>query len=602
MSLSTCCDCATALLGLVCDNFLLVVALAVAGMLWHYREAILGGWRKRIVVPIPPEADPGWADGPVLAERSIKDPSNPRLVVCFDPCSGRKLGTMPAMTPEQVRQAVAAAREAQNKWATSSWDTRRQLLKLLQDYIVENQETICQVAARDTGKTMVDGAFGEVLTTCEKIRWTLAHGERVLKPEHRDVGWIMTHKNAGVYYEPLGVLGAIIPWNYPFHNMYGQLISTLFAGNGIVLKVSEHASWSAQYYVSIVHAALERLGYSKDLVQIVTGFGDAGNALVCSGVDKVVFIGSPEVGKLVMRAASETLTPVVLELGGKDCAIVCDDCDFDQVVQLSLRGTFQNCGQNCIGLERLIVHAAIYDRFVETMAANVSALSQGAPLDGDVDCGAMTMGSLAMKGIQDLVDDAVSKGARLLAGGKPNTAAGPAFYTPTLLVDVTSSMRIAQQEVFGPVMVIMKAADDKDALGIANGCEYGLGSSVFSLDTKRATRIANALNTGMCNVNDFGVNYLCQSLPFGGVKISGFDRFAGVEGLRGCCVPRAMTSDKLSFIRTTIPPPLQYPVTSAGFKFCKGLIQMFYGDGMGARIAGIAGLISASLATKPKQS
>lgn len=267
---------------------------------------------------------------------------------------------------------------------------------------------------------MVDGAFGEILTTCEKLKWTIDHGEQALQPEYRAAGSMMMHKRARVEYLPMGVLAAIIPWNYPFHNIFGQVISAVFAGNAIVIKVSEHACWSSAYYGRILRAALEQLGHDPDLVQLVTGYGETGAALINSGVDKLTFIGwsgarsrlifqssiphplppfhypnpkgSPGVGKLVMKAAADTLTPVVLELGGKDAAVVCEDCDFDQVTNMAMRGTFQNCGQNCCGLERLVVHERIYDRFVEDMKKRVNALTQGPPLDGEFDCGAMTMG------------------------------------------------------------------------------------------------------------------------------------------------------------------------------------------------------------------
>lgn len=250
------------------------------------------------------------------------------------------------------------------------------MLNLLNDYIVEHQAEICRVASRDTGKTMVDGAFGEVLTTCEKISWTIANGEAALAPEYRGVGWLAAHKTARVEYVPFGVLGAIIPWNYPFHNMLGQVISAIYAGNAIVLKVSEHSVWSSQVYLQVVRAALRARGHSEELVQVVNGFGATGAALI-PRVDKLTFIGSPQVGKLVMRQAAESLTPVVLELGGKDAAIVCDDADLAQVVNLAMRGTFQNCGQNCIGLERLVVHAKVYDDFVGRVEGLVRGLVQG---------------------------------------------------------------------------------------------------------------------------------------------------------------------------------------------------------------------------------
>lgn len=214
-----------------------------------------------------------------------------------------------------------------------------------------------------------------------------------------------------------------------------------------------------------------------------------------------------------MRHASHTLTPVILELGGKDVAIVFDDADYDQVIQVSLRGTFQNSGQNCAGLERIVVQSGIYDKFVSDMEKHVKALRVGPPLGSEpVDMGAMTMYTQLAK-VQELVDDAVSEGARLLVGGKPFTH--PSFpqgqyFAPTLLVDVTPLMRIAQEEVFGPVMVIMKFGSEQEGIQIANSSEYALGSSVFTLDYERGERVAKQVRAGMCNVNDFGANYLCQ--------------------------------------------------------------------------------------------
>lgn len=405
----------------------------------------------------------------------------------------------------------------------------------------------------------------------------------------------------------MGVLGAIIPWNYPFHNMLGPVISAIYSGNGLVLKVSEHSVWSSRFFLEIVQSALEAAGHNRDLIQVVNGFGATGAALI-PVVDKLTFIGSPEVGKLVMKTAAESLTPVVLELGGKDAAIACEDCDYGQVVRVAMRGTFQNCGQNCIGLERLVVHAGIYDKFVSEMEGLVNDLSQGPPLTGDYDCGAMTMGLDEIARIEKLVNQAVSAGARLLAGGRRNTSpqcANGSFMEPTLLVDVTRDMDIARNEVFGPVMTIMRAEDDDDAIAIVNSTLYGLGGSVFTLNHERATRIGRALRTGMMNLNDYGVNYLCQSLPFGGVSISGFDRFAGVEGLRGCCNMRAFTDDKpvtrFLGIRTDIPPPLQYPINASGFQFVSGLISLFYGDGLMARVRAVGSLVSAALKGKPKR-
>ena len=482
------------------------------------------------------------------------------------------------------------------QWAKTTYAERRRVLRVMLDYIVTHQEEICSESVLDSGKTKIDAQFGEMLTTLEKLRWVLAEGEDALKPESRSsANSLMTmHKKAWVEFHPLGVLAVIAPWNYPFHNLFGHIVAGLFAGNAVVLKASEHTSWSSQYYQAICDAALEATGHSRDLVQIVTGFGETGAALVQADVDKIFFTGSGKVGKLVMRAAAERLTPVVMELGGKDPMILCEDCDFETVVHIAMRGTFQNCGQNCVGIERIYVLESLHDKFLAAVVDKVKALRQGAPLLEDVDCGSMVMPG-EIERIQSLVDDAVAKGAKIVCGGRRNTSVahkGGQYYEPTILTGVDHSMRITQEEVFGPIMVLMKAKNDADVVRLVNDCPFGLGSSVFSLDVARAERIASQIRAGMTNVNDFGINYLCQSLPFGGVKESGFDRFAGIEGLRGCCLMKSCTRDRVPFIRTSIPPPLQYPLRNNSFPFSTALFSLGYNRTLTGKLKAIWGLIT----------
>jgi acyl-CoA reductase-like NAD-dependent aldehyde dehydrogenase len=524
------------------------------------------------------------------------EPLNPRSagegkIQCFDKGTNKPMGVRHAMSRNDVKAAIERARVAQKEWATSSFATRRRLLFALMDFVIKEHETICKTSAVECGKTMLDGTLGEILTTLEKLSWTAHYGENYLQEEVREVGLISIHKRASVSYLPLGVVSAIVSWNYPFHNIIGPMISALFAGNAFVGKVSEWSSFYTSYYQDIVRNAIVKLGYSADLVTFVTGFAEAGEALVEMS-DKVTFIGSPQVGKLVMRKASETLTPVVLELGGKDPAVVCDDADLKQLIPVVMRGTFQNCGQNCVGLERVVVHTKIYDDLIARLRPLVAGLSQGPTSEGGVkDCGAMTMGPLSVDKIHKMVQDAVKQGAKCLAGGKKPKESGNMYYPPTMLVDVTTEMEIAQEEVFGPIMVVFKAKDDEDAIRIVNACPYGLGSSVFSSNPQRANAIGSKLRTGMMNVNDFGINYLCQSLPFGGTKISGFDRFAGIEGLRGNCLVRSETRDRIPGVKTEVPPALQYPVTENSFKFSMLLVQVLYGR-IPTMVKAVAGLIT----------
>lgn len=492
----------------------------------------------------------------------------------------------------QVIESVNKAREAAQEWRHSSFAQRRRLLNIILKYTLENQEEICRISAADSGKPMVDAAFGELIVTCEKIHWLLSEGEQWLLPESRSAGRMMFYKKARVEYHPVGVVGAIVPFNYPFHNIFNPLTAAIFAGNAIVIKVSEHGSWSALHYRKAIEAALAAAGAPEGLVQIVTGYGDAGNALVTSGVDKLIFVGSTGVGRKVMEAASANLTPVVLELGGKDAFILCEDANLNAAVPTALRGAFQSCGQNCTGAERFIVHEKIADDFVARCVSAVNSIRVG-PATGTefVDCGSLCLPGLAEK-VQSLVDDAVAKGATVVAGGKipPTHGTTGQYYPPTIVTNVNNTMRIWQEEVFGPVMVVVTFKTDEEAIELANDCDFGLGSSVFSRNTKRARAMGSKIQAGMTSINDFAATYMAQSLPFGGVKESGFDRFAGVEGLRGMCLPKAVAEDRWPF-STTIPPLLQYPVKPQAFNFVTSLVWMFYAPSLLGNIKGLGGLI-----------
>mmetsp|Transcript_35117 Transcript_35117/g.108797 ORF Transcript_35117/g.108797 Transcript_35117/m.108797 type:complete len:598 (-) Transcript_35117:64-1857(-) len=526
------------------------------------------------------------------------------VVRCWDPCTLADLGTVPTTSPADVVKAVARCRAAQEQWATSSFAQRRKLMRVMLRFVVDNQATIARVAVRDSGKTLTDAIFGEVLVTCEKLKWLAFNGERVLAPESRETGsMVWFTKKVHVEYRPLGVIGAIVPWNYPFHNVFNPVSAALMAGDGIVVKVSEYASWSAaNYYGAALKACLKAAGAPEDLVQIVHGYGPTGAALVGGGVDKVIFVGSPGIGAKVMEHASKTLTPVVLELGGKDPFVVCDDVgegDLDRIAQIALRGVFQSMGQNCAGPERFFVGAKVYDGFLKRIKAVADQLVVGASNDDPaVDCGAVVMGGLSRDRLQSLVDDAVARGATILSQGKtaPSKLEGTSFFPPTVLYNVPMTARLATEEIFGPIMCIfVPTTSDDDAVAKANACGFGLSSCAFAASTARAAAVATRLKAGMSSVNDLeGTTYLSQSLPFGGVGESGFDKFAGPEGLRGLCLARSCCADRVGLLRTSIPGPIQYPSKGKGHVFAMGLVELFYGNGLLGKIAGIFKLIKAS--------
>jgi acyl-CoA reductase-like NAD-dependent aldehyde dehydrogenase len=532
---------------------------------------------------------------------SLHNPQRPGMIQCYDPASGQRLGEVPAMTPVDVDRVCRAAAAAQKEWRTTTFAQRRAVLRTLQRYIATHAAEICRVSARDSGKPIVDAYLGEILTTTEKIRTLIAEGELWLRPDYdRPTGPVMLYKVPRVEYEPLGVIAPIAPWNYPFHNFMNHILSGLFAGNAVVGKVSEHTSWSAVvYYRHIVHAALTVHGHAPDLVGLVTGFGDAGNALVTHPcVDKIVFTGSPGIGQKVMAAAAAVLKPVILELGGKDAMVVTEDVSIAQVLPFVMRGCYQNGGQNCVGVERVLVYESIYPAFIAAVLPKVQALRQGNPLAAacPVDCGAMVMDA-QLSLIQELIDDAVQQGAKVLVGGKRNATipTGGQFYEPTIVVDVTPDMRIFQEEVFGPVMTIVKVEHDRDAtcVELVNHSAFGLSASVFCRNAVRALHLARQIRSGMVCTNDFNSNYLIQSLPFGGVKESGFGRFAGPEGLRALCLERAVVTDRFpGLVQTSIPAAIDFPIDpDRGVPFVHALIQFFYNDSLIEKVKAIVGLI-----------
>jgi len=293
---------------------------------------------------------------------------------------------------------------------------------------------------------------------------------------------------------------------------------------------------------------------------------------------------------------------VILELGGKDPFIVCEDYGVDDdLVQVAVKGVFISMGQNCAGPERFFIYESIYDDFVARCAKIVNQLEQGNPLGPSctVDCGAMVMGDRSKAMMQRLVDDAVKKGARCLAGGytpSKDTAIGQgSFYPPTLLVDVPEDALIRREEIFGPIMCVVKVPNDSDAEAVrmANDCDFALGSCVWSRSKSRARKIARQLDAGMSAINDLGgTTYMSQSLPFGGAKRSGFDRFAGPEGLRGLCYPHVYSEDWVPFMKNTLPPLLQLPTSGKAFEFASSLMSMAYGVTLSQKLHGLKNLLA----------
>ncbi|KAH0494855.1 hypothetical protein TgHK011_008440 [Trichoderma gracile] len=549
---------------------------------------------------VPPPALPEKQDSSSTVEQqqhtSIRIPGSP-AIQCYAPATGQFLGAVEPTTEDGIDAAIAAAAEAQRGWAATSFDQRKAVLRSLMKHVMDNAEQICRVAGLDSGKTMVDAQLGEILVTVEKIQWTLAHGERALRPSRRPTNLLMAYKRNTVRYEPLGVVAALVSWNYPFHNLMGPVISALFAGDAILVKVSEQTAWSSRYFLEIARGALAAHGHDPRLVQTVACWPEtAGHLTSHRGISHITFIGSQAVAHHVAASAAKSLTPVVAELGGKDPFIVLESAagDLRRIVDVILRGTFQAAGQNCIGIERVISSGPVYDRLVQLLEPRVKAIRLGP----HADMGAM-ISDASFARLEDLIADAVSRGARLLAGGKrfahPEYPRGH-YFQPTLLVDVTPDMRIARTECFAPILTMLRArsSSPEDILAVANAPDFGLGASVHASERDPALApIVRGLKAGMVAVNDFAAYYAVQ-LPFGGVAGSGYGRFAGEEGLRGLCNVKAVCEDRFGWlgIKTAIPPPVQYPVPNQdrSWRFTQGVVELGYGS-LATKAAGLSKIL-----------
>ncbi|KAH9874912.1 hypothetical protein J1614_004400 [Plenodomus biglobosus] len=586
-------------------------SLALYGSLWVATLAFI--WitcRADPEAPVkysvepPAQAEAGWK-GEVLEKPSIKV-SGSSVIQCYAPATGQALGRINPSTAAGIDRAIAKAEEAQQTWAQTSFVQRRRVLKTMLKFILENQEVIARVACLDSGKTMVDASLGEILVTVEKLRWTIKHGEQSLRPETRATNMLMMYKWNEVVWEPLGVVAACVSWNYPFHNLINPVISSIFAGNAIIVKGSEATAWSSAYFASIATRALEACGHSPDIVQSVVCWPDVADHLTSHpSISHVTFIGSRPVAHHVAASAAKALTPVCVELGGKDPAVVLDDLsnsDFKRVASILMRGTFQSAGQNCIGIERVIALPKIYERLIEYLTPKIRALQPGSVLNTDtetpIDIGA-SISDASFSKLEALIEDAVKNGARLLAGGKrylhPAYPSGH-YFTPTFIADVTPSMAIAQTELFAPVFLLMRAESVNEAISIANSTPYALGASVYGSSNRDLELVARNVHAGMVAINDFAVFYMVQ-LPFGGTKGSGYGRFAGKEGLRSVCNQKSITRDRWSWagIKTAIPPPMDIPLQGRGagekaWAMAQGIVWLGYGDLRG-KIRGLRGVL-----------
>jgi len=449
------------------------------------------------------------------------------MIISYDPSTGEEIGRAPLMNAADVAVAVSRARAAQHAWAALTYRQRAPFILRAREIVLDQIEEIAALISRETGKPAVEAISMEIVPTLDLMHYFAQNTRRLL--DHRRIGlgqYGLMGRSSYVVYKPLGVVGIISPWNFPWATPLDEVVMALMAGNAVVVKPSELTPLTALKIGSVFQQAQLPDG----LLEIVTGDGATGAALVEAGVNKIMFTGSVNTGKRVAEAAAKHLTPVVLELGGKDPMIVLEDANLVNTARAAVWGAFCNSGQACASIERCYVHESIAQEFTNLVVKETQLLKQDKASQDAIDVGAMT-NERQLQTVEEHVSDAVEHGAEVRAGGHRLNDSHGWFYQPTVVTGVDHSMKLMRDETFGPVLPIMTFKTDEEAIRLANDSVYGLTASVFTRDIARGRRIAEKIDAGTVMVNEVVYTHAVAQTPWGGVKQSGYGRTHGRLGL-----------------------------------------------------------------------
>ncbi len=441
------------------------------------------------------------------------------------PVDGSLIAEVPICQADDVTAAAQRARTAAKQWAATPLRSRCKIMLAFGELLLANRDQLLDIMQTETGKARVS-AFEELADAAMTARY-YAHSANSHLRERRRQGAIPFLTSTRERFVPKGVVGIIAPWNYPLTLAVSDAIPALLAGNGVVLKPDSQTPLTALAAVDLLVEA----GVPADLFGVVTGPGrDIGQPLI-DAVDYMMFTGSTATGRVIGAACGERLIGYSAELGGKNPMIVAADANLDRVVEGFVWAAFANSGQLCISVERLYIHDAVYDELVPRLVERVNRIRLGNGYDWSVEMGSLVSADQLAK-VRAHIDDAVAKGATILAGGRHRDDIGPFVHEPTLLAGVTDDMLCARAETFGPVVAIYRVSDDEEAIQLANDSEYGLNASVWA-SPARGKAIARRLRTGTVNINEgYAAAWASHDAPMGGMGISGLGRRHGREGIR----------------------------------------------------------------------
>ncbi len=461
-------------------------------------------------------------------------------IISYDPATGEEFGRVENTSAEKIKIAVEKSRQAFQTWRETSFATRKNLVMKAREVILAELDEIALLIANESGKPIAEALSMEIAPVLDLMQYFAKNAEKMLKPRKINIGiYALLGRTSKIVYQPLGVVGIIPAWNYPFSIPLGEVVMSLMAGNTVVLKPSELTPLVGLKIGEI----FKKAGLPENVVQIVTGDGKTGAALVEAAPDKIMFTGSVATGKKIAEAAAKNLTSVVLELGGKDAMIVFADANLELAADGAVWGAFCNSGQSCSSVERLYVEQSAAEELTRKIVEKTKKLKQGAGNDQSNDIGAMSS-KKQLEIVKDHVASFQKDGAKILIGGVSNDL----FYEPTVISGANNSMRAMQEETFGPTLPIATFVTEDEAIKLANDSEFGLTASVWTRDLAKGKRVAERIEAGTVCVNEVLYTHGIGQTPWGGFKNSGSGRTHGIEGLMELVQPQHIHVNNFAYL------------------------------------------------------
>ncbi len=501
----------------------------------------------------------------------------------INPATGETLGYFEKTPPRVLPQIVTNARAAQTAWSRVPVAARCARLRDLRDRIMSSRDELADVVVAESGKPRVEALFADIFVAVDTAAYFAKNAERLLSPErvpHHSTA--AKAKSGKLTYEPLGVIGIISSWNYPLAIPLSQLIPGVVAGNAVICKTSDFTPQCG----ALIEKLFADAGFPKDLVTVVQGGGEVGQALIDADPDKILFTGSVATGRRVAEACAKGLIPSVLELGGKDAMLVLSDADLDVAASAAVWGSYTNCGQVCLSVERLFVEQSISDEFAARCVAKTKKLRVGPGNAPTTDVGPMIRPQHVQR-LVDLIEDAVSRGARVLCGGHPCVDLGANFFEPTVIANVDSTMKLFQEETFGPILAMQAVQNSEEAIARANDSPFALSASVWTRDAARGEAIAKRLRAGAVMVNDAISYFAVAEAPHGGCAASGWGRTHGKAGLLEMVQIKYIDVDRLPGREK----PWWFRYGSDLERAADAFLQFEYGRGIAARLRNVGGAL-----------